>query len=119
MQRAHEKVARGAFAIAREDAAGSVRAVSGGGEPQDQQSRPRVAETRNRTRPIDMVAKGALFLASHLCAVFAQAWAPLARDDGAMNGVEEGSRSRPARLHQTRHASARTIGAAGLHENAF
>src|SRR6266571_579709 len=78
--------------VAREHAAGAVRAVRRGREPDDEQPRPRVAEPGHRLPPVGPVPELALLLAGDAAAVSAQPGAALAGDHGAVHGPERAGR---------------------------
>src|SRR3989442_643184 len=78
--------------VAREHAAGAVRAVRRGREPDDEQPRPRVAEPGHRLPPVGPVPELALLLAGDEAAVSAQPGAALAGDHGAEHGPERAGR---------------------------
>ena len=88
MERAHEKVAGSADAVAGKDAAGAVRAVRGRRQADEQQPRARIAEARDRLAPVGLVAIGAPLLARDLGAVAAQPRARLARDDRVVTDLQ-------------------------------
>ena len=56
MERAEEEVPR---LVAREDPAGAIPAVRRGGEPDDQEPRPRITERGKGTAPVDLSPKTA------------------------------------------------------------
>ena len=66
VQRGHQEIAGAAGAVAGEDAAGAIRAVSRRREADDQQPRARVAETGNGFAPVDLVAIRAPLVARDL-----------------------------------------------------
>jgi hypothetical protein len=85
MQRAHEKVARSADAVAREYAPCPVRAVRGRRQADEQQPRVRVAEAGDRFAPVRVLPVSAPLLARDLGAMLAKPRASFARDDLLMN----------------------------------
>ena len=52
----HQEVAGAAGAVTSEHPAGAIGAVRCGGEPDHQNARARVAESRHRPRPVGVVA---------------------------------------------------------------
>ena len=58
-----------AGAIASEDAAGAIAAVSGGGEPQNKELRVRIAESGDGFAPVGPIAKGAALFLGNFFAV--------------------------------------------------
>ena len=71
MERAHQKVARSADAVAGEHAPGAVRPVRGGRQADEQQPRAGIAEAGDRLAPVGFVAKGPPLFARDLRAVAA------------------------------------------------
>jgi hypothetical protein len=72
VERGEEEVAR---AVAGEEAAGTVRAVGGGGEAEKYDARLRISETGDRTAPVALVRKGGPFFVGDFFAPLDQAWA--------------------------------------------
>jgi hypothetical protein len=85
IERRHQEVTR---AVAREDAAGSVGAVRGGRETDDQQPRRGIAEARDRTSPVHLVAVRAFLFESDAAAVLPQTRTTIAGDNRVANGNE-------------------------------
>jgi hypothetical protein len=81
VQRAHQEIAGPADAVAREHAPGTVRAVRGRREADEQQPRAWIAEAWNGASPVGVVAKRATLLASDARAVRAQAGTAIAGHD--------------------------------------
>ena len=133
MQRRYQKVAGSSDAVAGEDPPGPVGAVGGGRETDEQETGLRIAESRNRLTPVDVVAKGAAPGSRNLRAVRAKSIAALAGNDSLAYDTEWDRswfvvlrsstylerRTSNDSCYQTRHAVLRTIGASALHENAF
>jgi hypothetical protein len=107
VQRRHQKVAGSSDAVAGENPPGAVGAMRGWRETDEQETRLRITESRNRLAPVDLVTIRTPFRPRDLGAVISQTWAAGAGDDACLN------------RYQTRHAFLRTIGASALHENAF
>ena len=93
MERSEEEVARG---IAGEDASRPVSPVSGRREAYDQQARPRVAESRNRTRPVAPAPEASWSLPRGGLPKANEARARAASDDLARHAVK-----RPPGRHAT------------------
>ncbi len=81
MQRGHQEIARAPDAVAGEHTAGTVCAMSGRGEAENQQSRPRIAEPRHRPYPVRVVAIRPPLLSSDPLAIVTQPRAFLAGYD--------------------------------------
>jgi len=81
--------------VTREHAAGAVRAVRRGREPDDEQSCPRVAEAGHGLPPVGPVPKLALLFVGDAAAVDAEPGTALAGDDGAVHGPERAGRVTP------------------------
>ena len=75
-------------AIASEDAAGAIAAVGGGGEPENQESRVRIAETGDGFAPVGPIAKGATFFLRNFFAVDDEARALAAGHDFLIENSE-------------------------------
>ena len=67
--------------IPGEHAPGTIGTVCTGRQPDDQDARSRIAETRHRPAPIIPVAESALALACDLFTICHQAWAQAAGND--------------------------------------
>jgi hypothetical protein len=90
VERGHEKVARSARAVAGEDSSGSVAAMRGGRQAQQQDARVRVAEPGHRSSPIRLVPEGGAPFPRDFLAVTPQTRTTIAADDGAADEVESG-----------------------------
>ncbi len=77
----HQEVAGAADAIAREDAAGAIRAVGRRRQADDEYPRPRIAEAGNRPCPVRLIAICAPLLVSDSGAVGAKTRAAIAGHD--------------------------------------
>src|SRR5262245_1091298 len=88
MQRRHQKVAGSSDAIAGEDPPGTVGAVGRRCETDEHETGLRIAESRNRLTPIDVVPKGAAPGPGDLGAVGPQSRAPLAGDDALAHDAQ-------------------------------
>src|SRR5438034_11644307 len=97
----------GAARVAREHAAGAVRAMRRRREPDDEQTRPRVAEPRDRPPPVLPIAEGALLLARHAAAVRAQPGATGARHNRTIDAGERSEHGRVSVLYPHAEAWAR------------
>ena len=117
MERSHQEVAGSADAVSGEDAARTVRAVRRRRKTNDQQARQRIAESRNRPAPVDVIAIGAPLRPRNVPAVCAQTRAASAGSDLFLYFLQSCYRDL-LQAHQTRHAFFLTIGASALHENA-
>ena len=80
-----QKIAR---AVAGEHAAGAIRAVRSGRQPDEQQPRAGIAKSRHRLGPIIPIAIGAALHASHFGAIGNQPRAAHAGDDFAIQDFE-------------------------------
>jgi len=85
VERAYEERGR---SIAGKHASGPIRAMGGRGEPDGDQPGPRVAEAGDRTSPILVVPKLALFRLGHPFAVADESRAPDAGHNVATDGLE-------------------------------
>jgi len=74
--------------VAGEDAAGAVAAVSGGGEPENEELRVRIAETGDGSAPISPIAEGAAFFLGDFFAVDNEARALATGDDFLIQDAE-------------------------------
>src|SRR5688572_18986846 len=81
MQRAHQKIARAAGAVAGEDAAGAIGAMRRRREADDEQARARIAEAGDGAAPVRFVTKGAPLFARDAGAVLTQPRTAIARHD--------------------------------------
>src|SRR5262245_27254777 len=97
MERGHQEVARPAGAIAGEWTAGPVRAVGRRRERDEEDASGRIAEPRNWTAPVALVPERGALLAGDALAIRAQAFAAVARDDGAPDGRKTGHAESSAR----------------------
>jgi hypothetical protein len=84
-----DRVHEVAGAVAGEGSAGTVGTVGPGGEAEDEDSGPGVAKARDGAGPVGLIDIGAAFGLADSAAVFAEARAALAGDDGSMNLLEE------------------------------
>ena len=82
VQRAKKPVAR---RVAGENATGAIAAVRGGREAENEQPRIFVAEARNRSAPINPVAKLAFFFARDALAIFDESRAKCAANDARVD----------------------------------
>src|ERR687898_755373 len=85
VQRSEEEVAR---PVAREEAAGPVRAVGRRGEAEDHDPRVRVAEARDGAPPVSLIAEGRTLLAGDLLAPLDEPRTAPARGDLPLQGGE-------------------------------
>src|SRR5580704_6229435 len=83
MERRHQEVTGAPDAVACEDAAGAVRAVRGGGEPDEQKPRVGIAEAGDRPAPVHLVTIGTALLLRYAGAVGPQPRTQFAPDDRA------------------------------------
>src|SRR5262249_46338428 len=88
MQRRHQKVAGSSDAIAGKDPPGTVGAVGGGRETDEQETGPRIAESRNRFTPVDVVAKRAAPGPGDRGAIRPKSRAPLAGNDALAHDAQ-------------------------------
>ena len=78
VHRVHEKVAG---SIPGEDATGAIGAVGGGRQPEDEDPRERIAESRNRPAPVGIAAVRGFLVSRDLFAVGAEPHTTVAADD--------------------------------------
>jgi hypothetical protein len=90
VHRPHEEIAGAADAVARKDAAGPIRAVRGGRQPEHEDPRTRIAEPRDRAAPVGVLSKRRALLPRDPLAVLAQPRTAVAGDDAAVNGEQSG-----------------------------
>lgn len=92
--------------VTGEDAAGTVAAVSRRCEPDDEESRKRVAETRHRVAPVGPVTKLGLLFFRNSATVCPEPGAPFALDDGALQCLEGAAHLASASASSLRNRSA-------------